>query len=47
MEAKRVEISALLYTGHIKADIVKLQNISLSTVKWVANCIKNNESLKD
>ena len=28
-------------------DIVKLQNVSLSTVKRVANRLKNNESLKD
>ena len=28
-------------------DIVKLQNVSLSTVKRVANRLKNNKSLKD
>ena len=47
MEAKMVEILALLCAGHKKADIVKLQNVSLSTVKRVANHLKNNESLKD
>ena len=47
MEAKRIEISALLSAEHKKANIVKLQNVSLSTVKRVANRLKNNESLKD
>ena len=47
MERKRIEISALLRAGHKKMDIVKLQNISLSTVKRVVNRLKNNESLKD
>ena len=46
MERKRIEISALLRAGHKKMDIVKLQNVSLSTVKRVANRLKNNESLK-
>ena len=47
MERKRIKILALLRAGHKKMDIVKLQNVSLSTVKRVANCLKNNESLKD
>jgi len=47
MEAKRIEIAALLRAGHKKADIVKLQNVSLSTVKRVANRLKNKESLRD
>ena len=47
MEAKRIEISALIRAGHKKADIVKLQNVSLFTVKRVANRLKNNETLKD
>ena len=47
MEAKRINISTLLRAGHKKADIVKLENVSLSTVKRVANRLKNNESLKD
>ena len=42
-----IEISALLRAGHKKADIVMWQNISLFTVKHVANRLKNNESLKD
>ena len=47
MERKRIEISALLQVGHKKMDIVKSQNVSLSTVKRVTNCIKINKSLKD
>ena len=47
MERKKIEISALLRAGHKKMDIVKLQIVSLSTVKRVANCLKNNENLED
>ena len=47
MERKKIEMSALLRAGHKKMDIVKLQNVSLSTVKRVANRLKNNKSLKD
>ena len=47
MEAKRIEISALLRSEHKKEDIVKFQKVNLSTVKRIANCLKKNESLKD
>lgn len=40
MEAKRIEISALLRAGHKQVDIVKMLNVSLSTEKRVANRLK-------
>ena len=46
MEAEMKEISAQFHAGHKKTDIVKLQNVSLSTVKQVANRLKNIVSFK-
>ena len=46
MERKKIEISALLRAGHKKMDIVKLQIVSLSTVKRVANCLKTTKTSK-
>lgn len=45
-EWKRIQIFALISAGHKLVDIVKMLNVNLSTVKWVANRKKNNESLK-
>ena len=40
MEAKRIEILALLHVGLKKVDIVKLLNVSLLMVRWVINHLK-------
>src|SRR5277367_710980 len=47
MEAKRVEIPALLRAGHPKSEIAKLLNVSRMTVHRVAVRLKNGGDLKD
>ena len=47
MEAKRIEISALLRAGHKPTDVAKQLNVSRMTVYRVAQRIKNSEPLHD
>ena len=47
MEAKRIEISALLRAGHSKSDIASQLKVSRRTVYRVADRLTNNETLKD
>lgn len=47
MEAKRIEISALLRAGHKQTDIAKQLNVSRMTVYRVAQRLNNSETLKD
>ena len=47
MEAKRIEVSALLRAGHGKSDIAEILNISKMTVHRVAKRLENFESLQD
>ena len=47
MEAKRIEIAALLRASHKKAEIAKQLNVSRMTVHRVAKRLEESESLKD
>ena len=47
MEAKRIEISALLRAGHKRTDIAKKLSVSRMTVYRVAKRVNNSEILKD
>ena len=47
MEAKRIEISALLRASHKKSDIAKLLNVSRMSVHRVASRLRDGETLKD
>ena len=47
MEAKRIEISALLRAGHKKSEIAKRPKVSRMTVHRVADRLRNSETLKD
>ena len=47
MEAKRIEISALLRASHKKSDIAKLLNVSRMSVHKAANRLRDGETLKD
>ena len=42
MEAKRIEISALLLAGHKKSEIVKRLKVSQITVHRVADRLRNS-----
>ena len=42
-----IEISALFCARHKEVNIVKLQKVSLSTVKWETNRLNSNENLTD
>ena len=47
MEAKKIEISALVCAGHSKSNIASQLKVSQRTVYQVADCLTNNETLKD
>ena len=47
MEAKRIEIAALLRASHKKAEIAKRLKVSRMTVHRVAKRLEESESLKD
>ena len=47
MEAKRIEISALLRASHKKSDIAKLYNVSRISVQKVATRLRDGETIKD
>ena len=47
MEAKRIQVSALLHMGHGKSDIAKILNMSRMTVHRVAKRLENFELLQD
>lgn len=47
MEAKRIEIAALLRASHKKAEIAKQLNVSRMTVHRVSKRLEESESLKD
>ena len=47
MEAKGIEIAALLRASHKKAEITKQPSVSRMTVHRVAKRLEDNESLKD
>ena len=47
MEAKRIEIAALLRASHKTAEIVRVLNVGLMTVHRVAKRLEKSESLKD
>ena len=47
MEAKRIEISALLRASHKKSDIAKLLNVSRMSVHRVASRLRYSKTLKD
>ena len=47
MEAKRIEISALLRAGHKQTDIARQLSVSRMTVYRVAQRLNNSETLKD
>ena len=47
MEAKRIEISALLRASHKKSDIAKLLNVSRMSLHRVASRLRDGETLDD
>ena len=47
MEAKRVEVPALLRAGYPKSEIAKILNVSRMTVQRFAVRLKNGGDLKD
>ena len=44
MEAKRIEVSALLRVGHKKSEIAKQLKVSQMTVHRVADHLRNSEN---
>ena len=46
MEAKRIEVSALLRAGHKKSEIAKRLKVSRMTVHRVADRLRNSQTLK-
>ena len=47
MEAKKIEVSALLRAGHKKSEIAKRLKVSRMTVHQVADRLRNSETLED